>query len=118
MFAGVKKLIQEIFLPHHFFGKYKSLPSIVRNFCTLPINKFGLVLQNLVISAKNKFLSLQRAIMELIRVLRGEKSFQPLINFRQLNRKIVMEEKTGMMSTRPNYMELLISLKELIINYY
>ena len=50
-FAGMDKLLWEIFLPRHFFRKPKYLPTIVGNLSTTTINKDGPGLQNPVMSA-------------------------------------------------------------------
>ena len=70
-FTGVEKLLQETFLPHLFFGRLNISP-IVGTLSTMPVKKYGLVLPNPVMSAKEKFLSSQRAVTELIRSVTGE----------------------------------------------
>ena len=57
VFAGTEKLLQEIFLPRLFFGKFTSLPPIVRSLSTKLFNKSGLVLQNPVTPSDERFLS-------------------------------------------------------------
>ena len=51
-FKGLENVPQEIFLPHIFFGKSKTLPPIVGYLSKLPAKKYGLGLQNPVMSAK------------------------------------------------------------------
>ena len=45
-FAGVDNILQEIFLPHLFFGKYKYLTTLIGTLFTMPINREGLGVQN------------------------------------------------------------------------
>ena len=45
-FVGVKKLLQETFLPFIFFGKYKSLSLIVETMSMIPFKKSVLGLQD------------------------------------------------------------------------
>ena len=53
-FMGLELFSQETFLPRLFFGKPKTLPPIVRDISTFPVNKARMVLQNPVTSAKDK----------------------------------------------------------------
>ena len=61
----MKKLNQENFLPHLFFGKLNYISPIIGNVSTIPVNKSGLSLQNLVTPANEKFLGSQLASTEL-----------------------------------------------------
>ena len=66
-------------LPHLFFRKSKSLPPIVRTLSTITANKASTGIQNQVTSANEKFLSLQRAITELIRYMMVESDFSTFV---------------------------------------
>ena len=53
-FAGVKKFMQETFLPLLFFGKSKTLPPMVEALIMLPVKKSELGLHNPVTSPAEK----------------------------------------------------------------
>ena len=65
-FAGAEKMIQEMFLPHLFFGKTRTLSPVVGALSTMPAKKAGLGLLNPVTSEKEKYLSYQRGSAELV----------------------------------------------------
>ena len=67
MLAGVEIMIQKTFLHRLFFGKTKTFSPIVGSLSTMPINVAGLSVLNSVSSKKEKYLSSQRGIWELIR---------------------------------------------------
>ena len=54
MFAGVEKMIKEIFLTHIFFGKMITLSPIVGTLSSMPIKVARLGLLNPVTSSKEK----------------------------------------------------------------
>ena len=41
-FAGLEKVLQETFLPCLFFGKYKTLPSVIGYLNMLPLKRSGM----------------------------------------------------------------------------
>ena len=65
-FTGVKKCILEIFLPHLFFGKSKSILFILGALNKMMVKKAGLGLKYTVTSTNQKYLSFLRANIELI----------------------------------------------------
>ena len=71
--ALVVNFLWETFLLRLFFIKSKSLPPIIGNLSTIPINRYGLSLQIPVTSVDEKFQSSQRASKELISVIMGER---------------------------------------------
>ena len=97
-FVGVEKLLWGILFPCLFFRKSKYLPSIIVALNTIPVNKSGMFLQNLVTSIDEKFSILERASAEMIMAMKGEREFQSLTTLRWLRRKGVTEEKLGMTS--------------------
>ena len=70
-FVVVEKMIWKTFLPHLFFKNTKSLSPIIGTLSTIIVSKYGLVLLDPVISANEKYLSLQWASVELIRDVAG-----------------------------------------------
>ena len=54
VFAGVEKMIQEIFLPRLFFGNTKTLSHTVGALSTTPVKNYGLGILNKVKSAQEK----------------------------------------------------------------
>ena len=102
VFAGVKKVIWENFLPRLFFGKSKSLPSIVGTLSTMPVNKSVLDLQKLVMAADKKIHNLQRASKELIRALTGESKFSIADRLKALRGEVMKARKPSMTSTISN----------------
>ena len=74
-FAGVEKMIREIFLPRHIFGRTITLSPIVGGLSKIPIKMAGLGLLCPVISEKYKYLSSQRGSAELIRAVMGGGAF-------------------------------------------
>ena len=58
-----------------FFGKWKTLPSILGTLSTLPVNKYGLGLHNPVTSAAEKYTSLLHANYNMIGAVTGEMQF-------------------------------------------
>ena len=71
--AGVEKILREVFLPCLFLRKSKYIPPIVGTLCTMLVKKYGLGLQNMVIPANEKSLSLQLASTVLIGTMTGTK---------------------------------------------
>ena len=74
-FAGVEKMFRETLLPGLFFGKSITLSPIVGTISKMLVNKADLGLLNPVTSAKEKYISLQREITELIQSVTGEGIF-------------------------------------------
>ena len=58
LFAGVGKVLREIFFPRILFVKSKNLPPIVGDLSTSLVNKYGIVPQNHVKSPADKYKSL------------------------------------------------------------
>ena len=63
---GVEFVFQETFLPCTFYGKSKSLPSIIGNLSTMPVKKSVLGLECPVTLANDKYQILLRASIKLI----------------------------------------------------
>ena len=101
-FAGVEKMIWELFLPRLFFGKTKNLLPIVGTISTMPIKMDGLGLLNPVTSAKEKCLSSQRGSVEIIRYVTGEEYSPMPTTYGHSGKKDVTERKTGNPRTKPN----------------
>ena len=78
--AGVENLLWENVFPRLLFIKSKYLPPIVWTLTVIPVNKLGLGLQNLAMSADEKFRALQCASTELIRDVTGESEFSSIDN--------------------------------------
>ena len=74
-FSGLEKVLLENLLPHILFGRSKTLPTIVEALNMLPVNKYGLSLQNPVTSSEYKYTSSLRASYELIGSFTGERDF-------------------------------------------
>ena len=71
MFSGVEKMIRETFLPRLFFGKTKTLSSVVGALSTMLVSKSGLGLMNPVTSAQEKYLSSTGVSAELTQSVTG-----------------------------------------------
>ena len=80
----MEKMIWEIFLPHIFFGKTKTLSPIVGNLSNMPIKVAGLGLLNPVTSEKEIYLSFHRGSAELISDVTGGGAFTNSNNLRML----------------------------------
>ena len=87
---AVENLIREKKNPCLFFGKSKSLLSIIRTLSTMPVKKSGLGLQDLVTSSNDKYLSLICTSRDLIGSLAGESEFSTTYNL-----QAVKEERCG-----------------------
>ena len=74
-FAVVEKMIRKNLFLRPFFGKLESLSPIVGTLSTIPFKKYDLGLLNTMISTNNKYLSLKRAITELIQAVKGGGAF-------------------------------------------
>ena len=66
VFAGVEKLLREIFLPHLFFEESKSLTSLIGYLSTTQVKTSGLGLLNSVTSAE-KILLLRKLLQTVIK---------------------------------------------------
>ena len=64
--AGVDKMLWETYSIHLFFGDSKSLSLIVGNLIVMTVKKAGIWIHSPVMSAKNRYVSLQHAITDLI----------------------------------------------------
>ena len=62
-------------MPRLLFGKFKTLPSVVGALSTFLVKKYGLVLNNPVISARENFTSLLLASCEFICAVIGKWGF-------------------------------------------
>ena len=65
-FAGVEKIIRETFLTCLFFGKTKTLSSIVGALIRMPVKKYVMGLLKPVKSAHDKYLRSQRGSTEMV----------------------------------------------------
>ena len=70
-FAGVEKMILEIFLPHLLFRKTKTLSPIVGALSKITVKESGLGLLNTVMSAQEKYLIYNQGSAELIWAVTG-----------------------------------------------
>ena len=102
VFAVVEKLLQETFLNSLFFVNSKYLPPIVGTLSTMSFSKYVLGLQEPVISANDKYLSLLHARSELIGSVTGERLFSTSYHLLVLREERCDGKKTGIAPTRPN----------------
>ena len=100
-FTGAERLLQETFLTHLFLRKSQSLPAIVGNLSMILFNKYGMVLQNPVMSADEKLLGPQCARTELTRAVMGESGISTDYQLKTFNEERSEGKKPGMKSIMP-----------------
>ena len=71
LFAGVKKTIQETFLPRIFFRKTKILSPVIGVLSTISVKKDGLGLLNTVTSDQENYLSPMQGSAKLVHAVTG-----------------------------------------------
>ena len=74
-FAGVEKVMREMFLPRLFFRKSKNLPPVVGTISMLPLKKDGMGLHKPVTPAVYKYINFIHAIYDLVGAVMGEREF-------------------------------------------
>ena len=84
-FAGVERIIWEIFLPCLFFGNTKTLYPVVGALSTMPFKKFGMGLLNPVTSSQEKYLSYHQGKAELFWDVTGGGEFYNADHLRTLS---------------------------------
>ena len=117
-FTGLEKLLWETFLPRLFFCKSKYIPPIVGTLSTIPVKRSGLDLPKPVISANERFLSSQRASMELILAVMGGNEFSTSDHLQAFKEENTEVKKSGMASMMSNYRKLLRNSPPYIVAYY
>ena len=86
-FTGVKKMIQENFLPRLFFGNMKTLSPVVGALSMMAVKKAVLRLLNPVTSAQDKYLRSTWGSSELVRAVIGGGAFPNANHLRTLSEK-------------------------------
>ena len=93
MFAGVEKMIRELFLPRLFFGNTKTFSTIVGTLSMMPFKMARLGLLNPLTSVNEIYLSYHQRSAELIRVVMGGGEFSNANHLRTLGEEICDGQK-------------------------
>ena len=93
-------MIWETFLPCIFFGNKKPLSPIVGALSTIPSEKSGSGLLDLVMSVKENFLISQWRSAELIQAVMGKEKFPTPTTSWRSSKKGVMGRKTRLKQTK------------------
>ena len=88
LFAGAQKVLQETLLPCIFFGKLKTIPSVVGNLSRFPLKIAGLGLQKPVTSAVDKYTVFLYERYELIYAFTSEREFATVDNIQAVKEDV------------------------------